>query len=117
MKAEGIEPTENTYGNCISALAKSGDWEGALKHFEEMLQNGLKPTRKCYNSALDACAKGRLPQRTDQILQHLMTHQVEANAFTFSASMRSHFDSQQYNRVCELFEQMQDMQIEPCVYR
>jgi pentatricopeptide repeat protein len=50
MKGEGVEPTEATYGNCISALAKSGDFNAALKHFDEMLLVRPRPGASSPNS-------------------------------------------------------------------
>ena len=55
MKGEGIEPTEATYGICISALAKSGEWTGALKHFDEMMQVDVACVRNLERPILISC--------------------------------------------------------------
>ncbi|PKU68253.1 pentatricopeptide repeat-containing protein At2g31400, chloroplastic [Dendrobium catenatum] len=62
MKASGVRPNNISYNAVIDACGKGGvDLEITVGFFREMLQNGICPDRKTFNSLLAGCSHaGRL---------------------------------------------------------
>lgn len=62
MKASGVRPNNISYNAVIDACGKGGvDLEVTVGFYREMLQNGICPDRKTFNSLLAGCSHaGRL---------------------------------------------------------
>ncbi|KAK3140005.1 hypothetical protein QOZ80_5AG0393970 [Eleusine coracana subsp. coracana] len=58
MKTAGLRPTTVSYNAVIDACGKGGvDLRFTLGYFRQMLQDGLCPDRKTFNSLLAACSR------------------------------------------------------------
>ena len=47
-----------TYSSLISACEKSGEWQLALRFFDECLKDNCRPNVITFNSLITACAQG-----------------------------------------------------------
>ena len=50
-----------TYSSLISACEKSGEWQLALRFFDECLKDNCRPNVITFNSLITACAQGGAP--------------------------------------------------------
>lgn len=57
---QNMERSVITYSSLISACEKAGQWETALRIFNEMQQDNCVPNTVTYNSLVTACAQGAL---------------------------------------------------------
>lgn len=55
---QGCERSVITYSSLISACEKSGEWQLALRFFDECLKDNCRPNVITFNSLITACAQG-----------------------------------------------------------
>ncbi|KAJ0715718.1 putative tetratricopeptide-like helical domain superfamily [Helianthus annuus] len=61
MKANGCKPDEWSYAEVISGFCKTGDLDGAMTFFHEMVDQGLKPNKVHLTTLIDGhCKKGEV---------------------------------------------------------
>jgi pentatricopeptide repeat protein len=58
---QGCERSVITYSSLISACEKSGEWQLALRFFDECLKDNCRPNVITFNSLITACAQGGAP--------------------------------------------------------
>ncbi|CAN0027358.1 unnamed protein product [Scytosiphon promiscuus] len=71
MEMGGIAPDVYTYSSLVTAYARLGDVENAVKVLSDMAKSGVKPNRFTLSSVMQACIKGKQPKAALQVYEQL----------------------------------------------
>lgn len=77
--AQGCERSVITYSSLISACEKSGEWQLALRFFDECLKDNCRPNVITFNSLITACAQGRASSLQPATLQQFAVNCYPSN--------------------------------------
>jgi len=86
MRTDKIEPDVVTRTALISAASRAGEWEAALRAFDEM--EPTQRNRQTLAAALSACARGGQSARANEILKAMRQagHAPGIREFTMAAA-------------------------------
>eukprot|EP00752_Nemacystus_decipiens_P004025 g3686.t1 len=71
MQVGGLMPDVYTYSCLVSAYARLGDVEAAVKVLSDMAKSGVKPNRFTLSSVMQACIKGGQPGTALEVFEQL----------------------------------------------
>ncbi|CAM9855815.1 unnamed protein product, partial [Ectocarpus sp. 12 AP-2014] len=98
MEVGGIAPDVYTYSSLVTAYARLGDVEKAVKTLSDMSKSGVKPNRFTLSSVMQACIKGGQPKTALQVHRQLTksgavpTDEVIATLLVQAHAMMGDFD-------------------------
>jgi len=73
MRADGVAPDAYCYCALMDVCADAGRFEETASLWDEMIQEGVRPDAVVAAAALDACVRGRQPQRGLAVVQQART--------------------------------------------
>jgi pentatricopeptide repeat protein len=87
-QAEGVAPSTVVYTAAIAACTKGGQWEQALRVFEQMATDPqCSPDAVAYNHALSACASAGQWERAQAMFARMKEERVAPTGPTYSSLM------------------------------
>merc|ERR1719424_1180773 len=98
----------------VYARAGTGDGAGSrgLELFREMVRDGLQITEGLCGALLARCAESGYLELAEAVAVHLRENSM-ATLATYRAAMRVYACNDQYDKACDLFEQIKTDGIEP----
>lgn len=114
---EGYGNTVYGFSALISAYAKSGLCNEALKVFDSMKGYGLNPNLVTYNTVIDACGKGGVEfNRVLEIFNEMMRNGIQPDRITFNSLLAVCSRIGAWETARKLFNEMIDKGIEQDVF-
>lgn len=92
------------YESILKAYSNASHCEAALISYEEMLQEGLKPSRTVFNVLIDACASCGQMRHVADILEDMAQHGFEPNLVTYASLVKGYCLEQQLDKGIDLLK-------------
>ena len=100
------------YSITISACGKGGQWEAALRLFDEMAEVGVERNVYSYNSAISACSKGGQCEAALRLFDEMAEVGVERDVITYSSAISACDKGGQWEEALRLFDEMAEVGVE-----
>jgi len=116
MLALGIKPDVVSCTALISALGADGQWERCEKVVEWMMRNEIKPNVRTYTALVAALGSGRQWEKALTVVKSMRAKAlgpgIEANAYTYSALLKSLDKHGCWEQAEELFAELEREQLD-----
>ncbi|CAD6265964.1 unnamed protein product [Miscanthus lutarioriparius] len=96
-------------------MGKPEGEEEALAVFEEMLDAGVRPTRKSYNILLDAFAISGLVEEANTVFKAMRRHRVEPDLCSYTTMVLAYVNASDMNGAEKIFRRIKDDGLKPNV--
>lgn len=104
------------YNTAISACARRGKWEPALKMLESMRVRGVKADVVSFSATMNACTKGGQWEKALKLLDSMESCNVKPNKICFNVAISACEQGRQHERAFELLSLMQGRGFKPDLY-
>ena len=115
MKKQQLEINVFHYNSCMSACAKAGQWQDALKLLGEAVDDGTVPTDVTYNTAISAISKSGQWEQCLKLLGLMSEAKVRPNQISYSTAISACEVVGQWRVALDLLNLMIKVRISPDV--
>ncbi|KAI0516468.1 hypothetical protein KFK09_009143 [Dendrobium nobile] len=114
MEEKGLRIDAATYTSVMHWLAKDGDFEGAVKVWEEMRRKrGCRPTAVSYTAFMKVLFDHGRPREAVAVYKEMLELGMRPNCFTYTVIMEYLASAGLFKDAFEIMNEMQDAGIQP----
>ncbi|KAL3813844.1 hypothetical protein ACJIZ3_015112 [Penstemon smallii] len=100
----------------LSAARKKGIWRWGVRLLNKMVEKGLKPGSREWNSVLVACSKASETSAAIEIFKRMVENGEKPTIISYGALLSSLEKGKLYDEALKVWEHMDKMGIEPNLY-